>query len=380
MTEAIRFVLAEHGFRAGAYRVGYLSCDDSTAQAGGTDVAKCRANAAAYVADQAVLGIIGAYDSSCTGVELPTTSAAKGGPLAMISPSNTYVGLTRAGPGTPRGELGSFYPKGERNFVRIIGADNAQGAADAMLAKQLDARRVFALDDGESYGIGVAACFKRAARRLGLVVAGTAAWQPSNDRFDALAREIQHSGATAVFLGGLLYSPSGTPTGGSLIRALRRVLGPRTLIIASDGFLPIADVRAAADSAANGLYVSVNGEPNADLGAAGQRFLKSFAATQPHRLVVSYAATYGAQAAEVLLGAIAASNGTRASVTERLRAARIHDGILGSFSFDRTGDIVPAPVTIFRIDPRIGGNSTLLTDFTGAAIDRVIAPPRSLSR
>jgi DNA-binding SARP family transcriptional activator len=34
MTDAIGFVLREHGFRAGRYTVGYQSCDDSTAQTG----------------------------------------------------------------------------------------------------------------------------------------------------------------------------------------------------------------------------------------------------------------------------------------------------------------------------------------------------------
>ena len=35
MTEAIRFVLEQRDFKAGPYTVGYQSCDDSTAQAGG---------------------------------------------------------------------------------------------------------------------------------------------------------------------------------------------------------------------------------------------------------------------------------------------------------------------------------------------------------
>ena len=41
------------------------------------------------------------------------------------------------------------------------------------------------------------------------------------------------------------------------------------------------------------------------------------------------------QAAEVVLDAIARSDGTRASVLEELRATDVKDGILGSFRFDR---------------------------------------------
>ena len=37
MVEAIKLVLEQRHFRAGAYTIGYRSCDDSTAQAGGFD-------------------------------------------------------------------------------------------------------------------------------------------------------------------------------------------------------------------------------------------------------------------------------------------------------------------------------------------------------
>jgi hypothetical protein len=55
-----------------------------------------------------------------------------------------------------------------------------------------------------------------------------------------------------------------------------------------------------------------------------------------------------AQSAEVLLDAIGRSDGTRASVVEELFATKVENGILGSFSFDRFGDIDPAPVGIYR--------------------------------
>ena len=57
-----------------------------------------------------------------------------------------------------------------------------------------------------------------------------------------------------------------------------------------------------------------------------------------------------AQAAEVLLQAIAASDGTRASVTENLLKVRVEDGILGSFAFDANGDTTAAGVTMYRIE------------------------------
>ena len=43
MARAVRFVLAEHGFRAGRFTVGYQSCDDG-APYGDVPIDKCLAN------------------------------------------------------------------------------------------------------------------------------------------------------------------------------------------------------------------------------------------------------------------------------------------------------------------------------------------------
>jgi hypothetical protein len=59
MVEAIRFVLEQHGFKAGPYTVGYQSCDDSTAQAGKYDLYKELSNRKAYARNLAVVSVIG---------------------------------------------------------------------------------------------------------------------------------------------------------------------------------------------------------------------------------------------------------------------------------------------------------------------------------
>lgn len=56
-----------------------------------------------------------------------------------------------------------------------------------------------------------------------------------------------------------------------------------------------------------------------------------------------------AQAAEVLLAAIAHSDGTRASVTRQLLRVRIPHGILGPVEFDKSGDIGQNLVPVFRV-------------------------------
>ena len=56
-----------------------------------------------------------------------------------------------------------------------------------------------------------------------------------------------------------------------------------------------------------------------------------------------------AQATEILLEAIAGSDGTRADVTRRLQTVRIEDGLLGSFRFDAAGDMTRNPIAVYRI-------------------------------
>ena len=84
-----------------------------------------------------VVGVIGPQDSPCAFVQIPIANRAPDGPLAMISPSNSYPGLTRAAPFVPAGQLDELYPTGTRNYVRIFPADHAQAAALAVLADEL---------------------------------------------------------------------------------------------------------------------------------------------------------------------------------------------------------------------------------------------------
>jgi len=86
------------------------------------------------------------------------------------------------------------------------------------------------------------------------------------------------------------------------------------------------------------------------------------------------AAVEAAQALEGLLSAIAASDGSRASVTQHLLTVRIRNGYAGKTEFDRAGDPLTAPVTIFRF--RKGAqNTTGSAFFQDADVLTTIVPP-----
>ncbi len=275
MTKAIAFVFGQAGWKAGSYTVAYQSCDDSTAQAGKWDSGTCSTNASAYAADASVVGVIGTFNSGCAEIEIPIENRAPSGPLAMVSPANTYVGLTHSGPGTAAGEPGKYYPTGTRNYARVVAADDFQGAADATLASQLHVKKLFVLNDKEAYGAGVATNTANAAKKLGITIVKNVAWDPKATSYAALALQIKASGAQAVFLGGLICE-----NGGKLIKDIR-ANAPDVTILAPDGFTPVsADVQQSGGEA-NGMYVSVAGLPNTQLPAAGKAFVSRV--QQEHR-------------------------------------------------------------------------------------------------
>ena len=53
IVEAIRYLLEQANWQAGDHKVGFQSCDDSTAQAGKWDSGKCSTNAQAYAVNPA---------------------------------------------------------------------------------------------------------------------------------------------------------------------------------------------------------------------------------------------------------------------------------------------------------------------------------------
>ena len=360
MTEAIKFVLKQHNFKAGKYTIGYQSCDDATAQAGKWASEKCSANANAYANDKSVVGVIGTFNSGCAEIEIPILNRAPNGPVGMISPANTYVGLTHSGPGTAAGEPDKYYPTGKRNYIRIVAADDYQGAADATLAKQLGLKKVYILNDKEAYGQGVATDFKNSLTKLGVTVAGFSAWNGKASSYEGIATNIKQTGADGVFLGGLICE-----NGGKLVKDLRAGLGSNVKLLAPDGFTPISAVVQGAGQAAENMTVSVAGQPNEKLGSVGKKFVKDFGATQSSGQVDPYSA-YAAQSAEVLLTAIQNSDGSRAGAAANLFKTNVTNGILGSFKINAEGDTNSNPVSIYQIK---GGKQTTY---------KVITPPTSL--
>ena len=340
MVDAIEHVFRQRGFRAGDHRVGYQSCND-TVGIEDFNASLCRRNARAYAATEDVVGMIGPVSSGCAVQQIPILGREAAGPLAIVSPANTWAGLTRNIPDKRSGN--ALYPDGLRNYARVIPHDRVQGYAAARLAKRLGARRVVLLEQrrvADDYVAGHAGGFIEAAKRLGLQVSRFAWFRRGS--YARLAREVAAARPDAVFLAGLTQGNAKR-----LVEDLRGELGWTTPLIGPDSF---ANARVAAElgRAGEGLYATEAGILPDRLPAAGKRFLRAFG--RPSVEVEQSYAVEAAQATEVLLDAIGRSDGTRASVVDELFATKVESGILGSFTFDRFGDMDPASISLYRIE------------------------------
>jgi branched-chain amino acid transport system substrate-binding protein len=355
MEKAIQYVLdKQFHFKAGKYRVGYQGCDDSTAQTGAWDAAKCTSNGRAYAANSSVLGILGTFNSGCAKLIIPLANRAPGGPLGMLSVANTAVGLTHTAPWTSPGEPSVYYPTGKRSYVRVAASDDYQGpaAANLLLSKAFRLSRgtkfapiktVYVLHDNQTFGKGVAEAFRLRAQKLGIKVLGFEPWDAKATSYEAIGNRIKATNADSVYLGGIVCN-----NGAKLLKDLRAVLGSKPVFVGPDGWTPYS-ATLAAGSAAQGMYISYAGLPLEKLPATGKKFIRSFSKflhLKKGELPPPYA-VYQAQGAQIMLNAIKRSNGTRASVTTKLFATRVVKGIMGTFHFDKRGDIVPTKAISF---------------------------------
>jgi branched-chain amino acid transport system substrate-binding protein len=342
-SQSLKLVLDERGWRAGDYRVGLQICDETTATSETADPATCRRHARDFVRNRSIIVAVGPVLSGCAREMLPILNRAPAGPLALISPSTTYLGLTRSGPGVADGDPHGLYPTGRRGFLRLATADDAQAAAAAIFAKESGVKRVFALDDDEPYGTSLAESFTEVAKRSGMEVAGRAVWHGDQPGYRSLGQRVRQSGADAVYLGGYISN-----NGPKLVEDLRAALGSDVDLLAPDGFNQPGNLVEGAGDAAEDFTITIAVLPNGELPPEGQEFAEEFERRFSARPCCF--AVHTGQLAHIVLDAIEASDGRRRSVLRKLFETRVEDGLLGDFRFDRFGDTTKRTIGIYRIE------------------------------
>jgi branched-chain amino acid transport system substrate-binding protein len=332
LVNAIRLALEQRNNKAGDVTIDYQSQDDATAQAGKWDEAKCAQNAQSAAQNQDIVGWIGPFNSGCAAVEIPILNQAG---LGMVSPAATALGLTK--PSSDPSEPDKYYPTGERNYTRVIVADDKQGRAGALWMRDLGVKRVYILDDQETYGKGIADQFQQNAEGFGIQVLGREGIDPTAANYRSLMSKISQLNPDAIYFGGITQNNAGQLVSDKVGAGMSN---DNVVFMGPDGINQDAFIEAAGD-AAEGIYVTFGGLPASELPGKGQDFVQQY--KDKYGSYVEAYTAYGYEAANVLLDAIdraykADGEITRPGVVRELFNTKDYDGVLGTWSFDENGD------------------------------------------
>jgi branched-chain amino acid transport system substrate-binding protein len=366
--KAIALYLKSVGYKAGKFKIALKYYDGTSTSPDEWDAWQCAENAKEHVEEKAEVAVIGTDYSNCTKVEVPILNLDPSGPMLIVSQANTYPGLTKAwGPGEPD----VYYPAGVRNYARVCTTDDNQGSAAAQFAKSIGVKSVYVLNDAETYGQGVAQAFTTEANAIGLKVLSSGfagdAWDATQTDYTTLFEKIASTNPDMVYFGGIYDN-----NGGQLLKDKVAVLGDNTKVklMAPDGFTGYPQFNA--DPNAAGAYLTFAGLSNELLvknspKGVGAQFLASYKKTFKKDPVGSYP-IYGVAALQVILAAIAKSDGTRKSITEQVFSGLgitipAKQSVLGKALHisTLTGDTTAKDITVEQI---VNGQETTLKAWT----------------
>jgi branched-chain amino acid transport system substrate-binding protein len=281
--------------------------------------------------------------------------------MVMVSNANTNPGLTKK---WDAGEPEKYYPTGKRNYYRVVTTDDVQGAAAAIFAKAQGVKKVYVINDRQTYGQGIARAFTTNAKKQGLTVLSSGdageGWDDKATDYEALFTKIKALSPDMIYIGGI-YDLGG----GKLVRDKVKYLGDNTKVkmMAADGFTGYPDFLAQKES--EGSYLSFTGLTidRFPKGGVAEAFLDEYLLTYGEEPTSSFS-IYGAAAAQAILDAISRSNGTRKDIFEKMKTVNISaaKSVVGSqLAFDKNGDIKAADISIILVT---GGKETFLEKIT----------------
>ncbi|MFE3238539.1 branched-chain amino acid ABC transporter substrate-binding protein, partial [Kitasatospora indigofera] len=159
------------------------------------DPARAKANAAAFAANQAMLGVVGPYSSS---VALEMTPVLAEAGLAQVSPSNTLPALTW---GPDYRGAGKNRPYG--TYFRTVTTDAIQGPYLADFLRQtVQVPNAAVISDTKAYGKSLADEFAGQFEYAGGKVLLRKNVEPGTTDFTALVQQIKSAKAQLVYYGG----------------------------------------------------------------------------------------------------------------------------------------------------------------------------------
>jgi branched-chain amino acid transport system substrate-binding protein len=337
---------------------------DDVGPSGTNDPAVGAQNVTALVGDALVAGIVGPFNSAVAKAEMPITNQA---PLAQISPANTNTCLTQEGADvgcTGANDLvPTLRPTGKVTYFRIATTDSHQGPAGAdYLHKTKGYNSVYVIDDTTTYGVGIAAAFKKEWQATGGTVLGSSSEPPTTTSYVSLLTQIAAKHPNVIYFGGL------DSTGGILIRQQMNQVAAlkNTPMAGGDGIVTptFASTIGIPPTSIYGTVAVIDTSKN----PAAQTFVKQYNAVYSTISVYS-AAAYDCtniliQAIKTALanGAHTPQNSSDAAGAKAFRQAVINaiqnisfDGVTGHQAFDKNGDTTDKIISIYQVAANTSG-------------------------
>jgi branched-chain amino acid transport system substrate-binding protein len=340
-----KLALSQAGYKAGPFTVKFISLDDATAAAANYTVSQCASDGRTAAADPKAVAYIGEFNSGCTEASLPILNKAG---VPMISPANTYVGLTTNEPGSAPGEPAKYYPSGVRTYLRIVPRDSIQAAADALAMKQAGCTRIALANDKTPYGAGIATQIELIKKSYGINVVSNTGVNPTAPNFRSYAATIKGEGANCFFYGGL------TSTGGVQITKDVHSAIPTAKLFGPDGMC----LSSWTDPKQGGVPLSLDplmectvATLNLTAYPGGRTFLAAYKAKYGGGIPAPYS-IYGYEAMKLVLDTISklgSQGDSKTAVLHALFATKDRHSVLGTYSFDKNGDTTLKAYGLYKV-------------------------------
>ncbi|HVE93417.1 MAG TPA: branched-chain amino acid ABC transporter substrate-binding protein [Acidimicrobiales bacterium] len=289
------------------------------------DPAQAPGQAAKYIADQEIVGVVGPAFSGESKAVLKNLQEAN---LVMVSASATASDI----PGTVPGQT---------VFHRVLPDDAAQAAGIAKYLKAKQAGKSVAyVHDNQDYSKGLADAVAKAATANGHRNLGTFTVDKNSQDFSAAVNSVKGAKPDIVFYGGY-YAEAGR------LKKQLSDAGVTALFMSGDGALDQGFLKGAGSGPNNSI---ISCPCNLATEAAGGRigtFAKDYKAEHG-----SEPGTYSSEAfdaANILIEGIEAGNTTREKLLAHVEGLPAYDGISKKIEFVENGNLSLTTVYFFQV-------------------------------
>jgi branched-chain amino acid transport system substrate-binding protein len=285
--------------------------------------------------DSTVVGVVGTLNSSVAQTVQPILAGKK---IVQISPANTNPSLTKGDDlNNPKRRFDTYF--------RVCTTDNYQGpyAAD-YLVKKSGKKKIAVVQDGKTYGKGLADAFVTQAKKDGAQIVDQEQVGDTDTDFSGVLTKVKQANPDAIYYGGEY------PQAGPLSKQAAG-LGLNVPVMGGDG---IYDPKFISLGGKEGDLATSVGAPTDQLRSA-QDFVKAYDAKGFKDPYAAYGA-FSYDAANAIISSLATTLGDSGTWGDNQRDAMIKNvgnykgnGATGSVAFDQWGDSTNKVLTVYQV-------------------------------